>query len=504
MLTARSEQPRPPRRPRVGVLLDEATRAAMRPEWREVDPGRLDIDLLVIGSSRARRVRPWPARGRLPRPVPEDLVAACRRAGIPTALWDTERLDAPLVAGADACDHVYAADPRRVERYRHEAGVGRVSVLPPAVQPRTHNPVRGPDEPRAAGPLVLSAGGRGARGRTAASYRRHGAAVVPHDADVPVTARAALECSASGTAVLVVGERATVPLAPGEVDCPPPEDAPVALRGLLRSAELRDRLTHRAQRRIWREHTAGHRARVLLADAGLPVPQDEGREVTALVSTGRPRQLDHVLRSVAAQRDVRVQLALLAHGFVPDAAEVRARCRSLGIEDLVLLSADSDVPLGTCLDRLVRAADAGVVAKIDDDDLYAPDYLADQLHALAYSGAQVVGKRAHHVYLADLDATVLRFGDWEHRWSDLVAGPTIVCRRDVALAAPFPPVRSGEDTGFLRGALDAGCRVYSADRFGFVQVRSAGASHTWRASDRRLLAHGEVVFFGRPERHVFV
>ncbi len=120
---------------------------------------------------------------------------------------------------------------------------------------------------------------------------------------------------------------------------------------------------------------------------------------------------------------------------------------------------------------------------MDDDDLYGEHYLSDQLDALAYSGAEIVGKHAHYLYVASLDATLLRFAEREHRYTDFVMGPTIVATRGLAERVPFASVGRGEDTGFLRSAIDAGARVFSADRYNFVQVRS-GAAHVGRVRRR--------------------
>ncbi|MEK8227733.1 hypothetical protein NKG05_18935 [Oerskovia sp. M15] len=103
-----------------------------------------------------------------------------------------------------------------------------------------------------------------------------------------------------------------------------------------------------------------------------------------------------------------------------------------------------------------------------------------------------------------MDATLLRFADRERRFTDRVMGPTIVAQRGVAAATPFHDVGRGEDSAFLRDAVDAGMRVYSADRFNFVQVRSGSAAHTWTVSDAELLASGRVEFYGRADSHVLV
>ena len=169
---------------------------------------------------------------------------------------------------------------------------------------------------------------------------------------------------------------------------------------------------------------------------------------------------------------------------------------------MTLLHGPASTSLGRCLNRLVEAASGDVVAKMDDDDLYGADYLRDQLHALDYSGADVVGKQAHHMYLEALDVIIVRFPEREHRFTDLVMGPTIVARRDVALAHPFADVWRGEDTGFLRDVAAGGLSTYSADRFNFVQMRHTSARHTWEATSAELLANARVLAYGCATKHI--
>jgi len=550
-------------------------------------PEELDgVDLLLVESAWAGNGGAWRyllTGSKAPGEALRELVERCRERGVPTVFWNKE--DPPhfddFLDTARLFDAVFTTDSRMLAAYRRELGHDRVGVLPFAAQLAVHNPVRGDGErqPRDlafAGTyfahkyperreqmeLLLGAAHRVSgrmrtgleifsrfeaedeRYRFPAPFAGHVVGSLPYDSmltayraykaflnvnsvvDSPsMCARRVFEISASGTPV-VTAPSAAIPefFAADEVFVVDrPERAEHVLRGLVNSPELRDRAVHRAQRRIWREHTYAHRALDVLRAAGLDAGEDAGAEdagagpdpasvarrltrprVTVACSTNRPGQLEHVLEQVARQRGVELQLALLAHGFELD-GDVERRARELGIHDLVLLEAAADVSLGACLNRLVDAADGDLVAKLDDDDLYGEHYLADQAAALRFSGADLVGKQAVHVYLAGLDCTVLRSPEREHRFTSFVAGPTLVAERDTLRRVRFADRTRGEDSRLLRDLADAGGRVYSSDRFGFVQMRGVAASgHTWDAADAEFLANGRVVASGLASEHVLV
>lgn len=501
-----------------------------------------------------------------PRPALVEMVAWCRDQGIPTVFWNKEDPThfEDFLPTAALFDHVLTTDVTRVDAYRERLGHDRVAVLPFAAQPAVHNPVRHGaghaerdvafagmwfahrhPERREQLELLLGAAERASsrmdtgleifsrqlggdeRYQFPAPFDRRVVGSLPYPemltaykaykvflnvntvvGSPTMCARRIFEITASGTPVVSTPSPAIDAVFPDGLvpQVHSGEEAELVLRALVRSPELRDRLVHRAQRVVWGGHTYGHRVDDVLDRVGIDEergPRSRRRpSVSAIVSTNRPHRVDDVLRTVAAQEGLDVELVLLAHGFDLDRADLRARAHGLGLDAVTVLRADADVPLGECLNRLVAASAGEVVAKMDDDDVYGAQYLSDQVHALDYSGADVVGKQAHYVRLVDQDALVLRFAEREHRFTDFVMGPTIVVHREVLGRAPFPAVPTGEDTGFLRAAVGTGARVYAADRFNFIQVRGSGGGHTWTASDVEILASGEVATYGDGRAHV--
>lgn len=532
--------------------------------WRD-ELDRSPIDLLLVESAWAGLNGAWKYQltgSKAPSEPLRALVAHCREQGIPTAFWNKE--DPPhyddFVDTAALFDRVYTTDANLIDRYRERLGHDRVAVLGFAAQPALHHPMRqkGAHQVRGIGfggsywshkfperqaqmDLLLGAAAAVAerrgigfdiysrfehdpkyrfpeafepyvRGsleyeRMLTAYRLHSVMLnVNSVVDSPtMLARRVFEILASGTPVVTTRSPAVEHwFGPDEVTIvDEPEQAELALRALLASPELRDRQVHLAQRRIWREHTFSHRAGQVLGDAGIADPVTTLRpRVSVLAPTIRPQLVPGIIATAGRQVGVDVQLVLLAHGFVVDEAELQRLATEAGVAELVVLRGEAGTSLGSNLNRLVAAADGDVLAKMDDDDLYGAHYLEDACFALGYSGADLVGKEARYLHLASRGATVLQSPHREHRWADLVGGPTMVGPRATWLAHPFEDRTLGEDTAFQASILASGGGIYSADRWGFIQMRDARAGHTWAIEDERILANGVVHSFGLPEEHV--
>lgn len=523
------------------------------------------LDLVFIESAWAGNQRLWRGKiagNGGPSEQFVELLAAARQRNIPSVFWNKE--DPPhysdFLPAAKLFDFVFTSDEGRIESYRRDLGHSRVAVLPFAAQPAVHNPVRpakgfhqrdvafagmyfahkyperrdqmdvvlhgamdasvkmktgleifsrqlgGSPEYQFPAPLDSRVVGSLTYPQMLSAYKAYKVflnvnSVVDSES---MCARRIFEISAAGTPVVSAPSMAIrnffsadeVPVATTR------EEAGHLSRALVANRELNDRTAHLAQRRIWRHHTYAHRVATVVEHAlpnrSVSLAQPS---VSALVPTIRPGQVESVFRTLASQVGVRAQLVLLTHGFELPAEELAHLQEKHGVEDVVLLAAGRDVSLGECLNRCVAAAGGQVLTKMDDDDHYGPNYLSDQLFALDYSGADIVGKQAHYMHLAASNSTVLRFGHKEHRFTDFVMGPTIMGRRQAFLDVPFPELGTGEDTGFLRHARDAGLKIYSSDRYNFYQVRT-GDGHTWQVNDAEMLASGDLKFYGSPNEHI--
>nr|WP_282452407.1 glycosyltransferase [Corynebacterium meridianum] len=494
----------------------------------------------------------------------DELVRYCKTRGIPTVFWNKEDPAhfEEFFAAARLFDYIFTTDINMVDRYRAGVQHENVYVLPFGAQPSLHNPLRvngtQPDrdimfagtyfrhkfpERREQMDMLLTAALRASKDmehgldiysrflgkddryqfptplsnrivgsvdydRMISAYHLYKVALNVNSVVESRTmcSRRIFELLASGVAVVSTHSDAVVEFFPTNEVTVVDNDASAefALRSLVRNPVLRDRMVHLAQRRIWREHTYGKRVDFVLDKVGIPEDVSKRPLVSVLVSTNRPNQVDHIVRTIDSMNGVngiKVQLCFLAHGFTV-ADSLVEQVSALGLENAVFLHEASSTPLGACYNRLAAVAEGDVVAKIDDDDLYGPHYLSDQVYALGYSGADVVGKQAHYTWFESTNCTSIVSPEREHKLTHFVAGPTIVTWRKTLLETPFRTVSRGEDTKFLQDVIDAGGTIYSADRYNFVRVRG-NHGHTWALSDWEMLAKSDVVVNGCPKDQIF-
>ncbi len=147
------------------------------------------------------------------------------------------------------------------------------------------------------------------------------------------------------------------------------------------------------------------------------------------------------------------------------------------------------LPLGACLNYAVKKTKHSYIAKFDDDDYYAPNYLTDTLRAFRRTNADIVGKRAHFMYLRGSKMLILRFHKDENRYVSILPGATLVIKREVFRNVQFPNQSIGEDDKFCLDSEAKGYKIYSAGKYNFVAIRRKNSkNHTWIISDKKLLA----------------
>lgn len=250
----------------------------------------------------------------------------------------------------------------------------------------------------------------------------------------------------------------------------------------------------RARRWAW-----SHRDPAVLLDELLNVMgvshRDPWPTVAGLLVSNRPDRVLQAVDGFLGQQYGGKELVVGCHGF--DGGAVKAHVDGLDSADGVRVLEFPEVwSLGRCLNEAALATTASVLAKIDDDDFYGPNYLLDAVLARRYSGAAVVGKASQFTYVESADTTVLRRGATEETFVDgVLTGATLVFDRAVWDAVRFPDRPRMVDVHFISGVRASGANVYANGRWEFVYRRSV-TGHTWMVDDEEFLRGSESAWNG--------
>ena len=454
-----------------------------------------------------------------------ELVQYCRSIGVPTVFWNKE--DPPhfddFIGAAKEFDFVFTSDEDCIPVYREILGHDRIYVLPFAAQPRLHNPSqeegwpnypvcfpgswvqhRYPDRAESlqdlldpALPLGLHIFDRNLTRRDLGpSYRfpsRYKEAIkgdltyqemltayrcydvllnVNTVTESPTMfSRRVYESLACGTPVIssesvgmsrMLGEHVRVTRSK--------EDTVDHLLELLGDEEARVQEGHRGYRHVHENHTYRRRMAEVFHRVGLESLVPKRPSVSVLMPTMRPKNVLRCLENFTKQTYRDKELILILNNAEFDLDAIRKETDR--VPNVQALSVDGRMSLGECLNRGVEAASGSYVAKMDDDDHYGERYLSDSVLAASFSDAEVVGKGSFFMYFEEANITALAEVAREHTFTHFVTGGTLFIRADVAREIPFDSISLREDTNFLHAVAQAGCRIYAADRFNFIRVRT--------------------------------
>lgn len=487
-----------------------------------------------------------------------ELQRRARRADVPIVFWNKEDPPhhEDFLPTALQCDFIFTTAAELVPKYSNHLGRDRVGVLQFAASVPLHNPVRWSSSPKREGvafagtfynekfnerrraltmllrgaskatinrgtPLIIYSRhyGKDPRYQFPAEFRSYVRPSLPYremltayrkhkiflNADSVVNSstmmsRRVWELIACGTAVVGSGTMAsTIFEGRGLFTATSEKTTEHLVELLLNSPALIDRSVHRGQRLIWENHTYTIRGRQILAKIGKGSPLHSGAPLVSIIApTNRPAQLDHLIGQVRKQTWGQFELMLCTHNFRLDAAQqnriVRILQENPGFKALTVIEGTKDDSLGRILNKLTHQARGEIMCRFDDDDFYLENYIRDQVNTLNWTQADVVGKACTFVYLRDKEWLVCRRPQFEHHWTHSVSGATLTFRSSVLNFVRFPDSHSGEDTLFLRDAVKAGLRIYSADRFNYITVRDS--EHTWEISDYEIASDGVVIDFG--------
>lgn len=446
---------------------------------------------------------------------------------------------------AQRADHIFTTDENMVANYRRDTGARSVTVLPFAANLALTNPV---NRPREAQENVCFAGSYYSEGHEERArqmgfmlepirefsgtifdrmsnennpryffpepYRPFIKPAVPFSEmtglyrrfrvflnvntiiDSPsMMSRRVYELLASGTPVVSAPSAALDAQFPDIVQVAANRQEAIDATGRLLTDEHHwNRISHLGVRAVARDHQYRHRADVIRQTVFGQGKAARPPLVTVVVATKRHMFLERILENISRQNYPRMEVMFsLTEAWPTDKrARLHDRIAALpNVERVGMSIFPPTVSLGHKLNAAIAKGTGEYFAKMDDDDFYFDNYLADMIMCFDYGQFDIVGKWSFPVWLEGPDQLILRNPGQDNRISNFVMGPTLVARRTLHEKVPFADRSRGEDTDFLKRSLDSGARLYSADMFNFIYYRSADTTnHTWQADNELFIRTG--------------
>ena len=216
--------------------------------------------------------------------------------------------------------------------------------------------------------------------------------------------------------------------------------------------------------------------------------------VAVVLVTHRDTYIDHAVHQLAALDYPRLQLVIGRHGDAFDPARLDP-LRAAG-HDMTIVDIDRSMPFGDAMQIASARATATLIAKVDDDDYYAPTHIWDLVVARMHSGAQLIGKALDWVHLEGEQTTVFRPVYAAERYATFIAGGTmLIAAADLGAVGGWAPVPKSVDRALIDRVQAHGGLVYRTHGLGYVYVRHAG-EHTAQVREEHFLTKTSATYPG--------
>lgn len=214
--------------------------------------------------------------------------------------------------------------------------------------------------------------------------------------------------------------------------------------------------------------------------------------VSVITCTHRPTYFDRVFDNYLRQEYPHKELIIVLNNDSMPAEEWELRAALY--QGVRVFRLPEGTPLGACYNFAIEQSRYDYLAKFDDDDYYAPQYLMSTMFGFKQYDADIIGKLARFVYFESVSTLAVMAPHGEYASVPYVVGATLVFKKDCWASVRFRDITHGEDTEFQNDCLAQGFKIYSIDRFNYVTVRHPNTvDHTFVIDDLAYLALGEFV-----------
>lgn len=303
-------------------------------------------------------------------------------------------------------------------------------------------------------------------------------------------ARRVFELLASRTMVVSGPSRGVEEIFEGLVPIASSEkEAENLLKIYMKNPVMREKISKMGARLVHQNHTYKNRLQEICDIVGVEKQLIKVPKVTIVTSTQRNEFMMNLYENIKHQAYSNFEVIVVLNKNDMDKNKWEKQFSQLE-QQVKVIQLDEKISLGHCLNEAISMSSGEVIAKFDDDDYYAPNYLTDMIISMDYSNADIVGKSAHYVYLEKTNMLIVKtMGSGAESYTDFVSGATLVFTKQMFdKLGGFADRSRGEDSDLLRRAKENGFLIYSNDTYNFCLFRRKDtSSHTWQVDEEELL-----------------
>ncbi|MBL4903754.1 MAG: glycosyltransferase [Desulfocapsa sp.] len=306
----------------------------------------------------------------------------------------------------------------------------------------------------------------------------------------------ALETMACRVPILHKGNIPTDDVRHGLVSCYTVDDLFVMLECFEQDDLYRQRISHLAWREIMRKHTFSHRIRTICQKINIKHNWQKHPSISVITPTFRPELIDRVIDSFNEQSYPNKELIIVVNRNISNAE--KHINRNIDNENIKITTVPSEQFVGACLNIGATMASGDYCIRMDDDDYYGKECIADiMLHNRAIK-FDIFGKPTNFFTFEDEDSVYQRFFRVPemttitpnklqypnfHVAGNLLGGKTRIFQDTGYLEGSF----GAADTSFLISQHNKKVNYCCLDCFNLLISRSSDeTSHTWRIKEEEL------------------
>ncbi len=446
-----------------------------------------------------------------------DVIEWCRKKRIPCVFYNKE--DPPnfehFIDSAMLFDYVFTSDANCIPEYRERVGHKRVYSMPFAAQPRIHNPVSSGERrgnvcfagtwynhrhesrqeaaeailrPAVDFDLVIfdrMAASDSKNYRWPDAFQKHVYSALPYDrmvsaykrfklflninsvADSPTMfARRVFELLACGTPV--VSSRSTgierilgrdlVPMSDDEAE------TRQILSRLLYDDDYRERLALLGQRRVFAQHTYGHRLEQILSATGQSSGALPPVHFDVIACIRSEAEVEPAIENFLRQEHPAKRLFLCSI----DAEHEPFARRMASRHESITFIGRSEKSWSRVIHDAIEAAQGPYVAVMNPSDYYGPHYLTDYAHVTLYITNMAIGKSRMREIQSDGGLATTLGGRDYHVVESVCPWTLCIGRPDAQRIANQVSDAVSPFNWWERAAVACG-RIYSSDSFNYVR-----------------------------------